>query len=432
MNVPPASTKRSRIAVAVAGGVDVPKFIAPKHKSVTMRSTLPFRPCSRSRGAYSCGVLAERVEGYLRSHRVAVDGVAAGLLLVVVFVVGWAVRAPGVYFAFSGLLVAPLAVRRRWPAVCLAAVALVGLVQWLSVRDSVSAVPADVAVPIAVHAAAAYGPAWLGRVGLGGGLVGAVLGGLAWPRLLDTAAAHLVIGALLASTVVAAWAVGSLQRVRRVQGEREREYAVLAERTRIAREMHDVVAHSLAVVIAQADGGRYAAGHPPTDPAITALTTIGQHARQALAETRQTLGILRSANQPTAPAPGLDELDGLIEEVRAGGQSVEATIGAPSRAVDPALGLAVYRIVQEGLTNVMKHAGPQAHAEVTVRWTPDHVEITVADDGPGPAGPPGRGLIGAGGFGLVGIGERVAVYGGTVGLRARDGGGSLLTATIPA
>ncbi|WP_456319448.1 sensor histidine kinase [Kribbella solani] len=449
-------------------------------------------------------MLVERVEGWLGSHRGVVDGVGAGVLVGVSLGIGWAVRAPGAYYLFSVLLLGAVGVRRRWPGVCLGVVGVVGLAQWVVVRDTVGALPADVAVPIAVHAAAAYGAAWVARTGLVAGLVGAVLGGVAWPRLVDSVVAHLVIGGLFASIVVAAWAVGSLGRVRRGQavaaveraqlleverGQRD-QLAVLAERARIAREMHDVVAHSLAVVIAQADGGRYASTHAADDPAMAALGTIGKHAREALSETRQILGVLRTdGGRPASPAagvvgagserpasrargvvgadggrrvgpvPGVGELGGLIEQVRASGWTVVAEVEEPPYPVEAGLGLTVYRIVQEGLTNVMKHAGVGATAEVTVRWTAEGVEIAVADDGGGSQAGVGaeadtgaaagagaevgaragaRAGVGVevgagvdGGHGLVGMRERVAVYGGSVGVRRQGAGGWLLMATVP-
>ncbi|GAB3955599.1 sensor histidine kinase [Kribbella albertanoniae] len=361
----------------------------------------------------------ERIEAWARGHESAVDAVFAAVLLAAALVFGRVVQAEGTYFLFSALLLIPLAVRRRRPVWCLIAIALAALAQWLTVRGTVGALPADVAVPLAVHAAAAYGPRWAGRAGVIAGLVGAALGGLEWPRLRDTVVAHLVIGAFFASTVIAAWAVGTIQRLRRSQVDAQRELAVLAERARIAREMHDVVAHSLAVVIAQADGGRYAAR---TDAAVQALETIGAHARQALGDTRRILGVLRDGSQRWMPAVGLGDVAALVERVRGSGWEVSLSID--DGVVGAGVGLAAYRIVQEGLTNVMKHAGAGARAEVTVRLRAGELEIVVADDGRGP----GDGM----GFGLVGMRERVAAYGGSVQLTGRPGGGSLLRAKVPA
>ncbi|GAA0581761.1 hypothetical protein GCM10009534_14790 [Kribbella sandramycini] len=226
--------------------------------------------------------------------------------------------------------------------------------------------------------------------------------------MVDTLVAHVAIGSALAAAVVAAWAVGTLHRIRQAA---ERELAVLAERQRIAREMHDVVAHSLAVVIAQADGGRYVPGN-----AVAALGAISAHARQALGETRRILGVLRADQQSLEPALGLADLATLVD-------GLEASLTMDDLEVEPGVGLAAYRIVQEGLTNVLKHAGPGARAEVTVRRTAGWLEILVADDGRGPGD-------GAGGLGLIGMRERAAAYGGSVELTARAGGGSLLMARM--
>ncbi|WP_370949563.1 sensor histidine kinase [Amycolatopsis sp. cg5] len=287
-------------------------------------------------------------------------------------------------------------------------------------RDTIGALPADLAVPIVVHAVAAYGPRWAANGALGFGLAGAALGGVSWPQLPSSAEAHLLTGAFLASVVVAAWATGTLAGVRRKQAETLADRATLLERARIAREMHDVVAHSLAVLIAQADGGRYATS---PEARANALTTIATYGRQALAETRRALGVLR--DEPTTePMPSLGDVPALVERVRSGGLGVKLDIEAPDE-VEPGLGLVAYRVVQEGLTNVIKHAGPGAKAEVAVRWGPERLEIDVLDDGRGAPGTV------KGGYGLVGMRERVNAYGGVVTLEPRPGGGRALTARIP-
>lgn len=351
---------------------------------------------------------------------------------------GLVVHADLAYFVFSLLLSLPLVWRRRHVVVCCALVLCAGLVQWLTVRDSTGALPADLAVPLAVHAAAAYGPRWASQAALGAGLVGAVLGGLSWPRLSVSTAPHVIFGGLLASMVVAAWAVGALWRVRRaeadglverarlleVERDQRARLAVLAERTRIAREMHDIVAHSLAVMIAQADGGRYAAVTSP-ETGRAALATIGDCARQALGEIRRVLGVLRDgpATDPEPPQPGLDDVPRLVDQVRAGGLEVRLSIEPPPRPIEPGLSLVAYRIVQEGLTNVMKHADA-AHAEVSVRGSTDELRIDVLDDGRS-TGTPGSG------YGMTGMRERAGAYGGTVTLEPRPGGGHALSARIP-
>ncbi|MFK0247827.1 histidine kinase [Amycolatopsis azurea] len=235
-------------------------------------------------------MLGERLDSWLRGHESLVDVLIALALAAFSVLLGLFVRAEAAYFLFSLLLSLPLALRRRDAAVCAALVLGAAGVQWLVIRDDVGALPADLAVPLAVHAAAAYGPRLAGGCALAIGLAGSVLGGLSWPMLPSSATAHLLVGAFLASTVVAAWATGTLRRVRLSHREQQARLAVLAERTRIAREMHDIVAHSLAVVIAQADGGRYAAS---PEAGKSALVTIGECARQALGDLRRVLGVLR-------------------------------------------------------------------------------------------------------------------------------------------
>ncbi|MEV6410929.1 histidine kinase [Kribbella sp. NPDC051718] len=374
-------------------------------------------------------MLGERVESWVRSHELAVDACAAGLLLggCLLFEViagsGWG------SFLLTALLVVPLVVRRRAPVACAGVVMAAALVQWLTMRDSAGALPADVAVPMAVYALSAYGPVWAARVGVGSGLVGAVLGGLSWPQLADGVAAHVLLGAFMGSTVLGAWAFGSLHRVRLEQLAARDRLAVLGERNRIAREMHDVVAHSLAVLIAQADGGRYAAGTSP-EAGTAALTTIATYARQALAETRQILGVLRDGPTPTTPpppAPGLADIPTLITQLQSAGQAVTLTMPPSPPPSDPGRELTAYRTVQEALTNVLKHAGPNPHTAVTLHWTTTELTITVTNSGV--AEQPSR--DGVGGYGLMGVRERVAAYGGSVEAGPSIDGGWRLEAWLP-
>ncbi|WP_035307251.1 sensor histidine kinase [Actinokineospora inagensis] len=370
-------------------------------------------------------MLGERVYAWARAHASVVD-VGGALALAGVGMANWAVvRAPVGFVVWSVLLALPLVVRRRWVVGCAAAVLVVAIGQWVVVGDSLGVVPGDLAVPVVVHACAAYGPRWSGRAALVAGLVGAGLGGVRWPMLPTSTWAHVVTAGFLACSVVAAWAVGSLHRARlgqvavlvdrarllEVEREQRDRLAVLAERTRIAREMHDVVAHSLAVVIAQADGGRYS-GEP-----VAALVTIAEHGRQALVETRRLLGLLRAED------PGIDDVPGLVERVRTGG--LDVALHARPVSLAPELGLVVYRIVQEGLTNVIKHVGPTATAVVSVRKVDGHLEVDVRDNGTGAVDP-------TGGYGVIGMRERAAAFGGTVTLRPAPGGGTVLSARIPA
>lgn len=196
------------------------------------------------------------------------------------------------------------------------------------------------------------------------------------------------------------------------QQAQEIRMATLDERAHIAREMHDIVAHSLGVIIAQADGGRYAGAADP-DAGQQALATIAQVGRHSLAEMRQLLTVLRTDDtRDVLPAPGLDDLDALATDYRKAGLDVRLNVTGDPRAVSETVGLTAYRIVQEALTNVLKHAGP-TRVRVELNWGPQVLGIDIrsplraTEDAPAPvtAGP---------GHGLVGMRERVAAHGGTV------------------
>jgi signal transduction histidine kinase len=238
-----------------------------------------------------------------------------------------------------------------------------------------------------------------------------------------------------------AWGLGYALRGRRQEVEaladrsarleREREEkaraAVAAERERIARELHDVVAHSLSVMVVQAQAAdRVLEGEQAS--AREALASVHATGRQALVEMRRLVGLLRQREgHDLAPQPGLGRLDDLVDQMRDAGLPVELTIEGDRRPLAPGVDLSAYRIVQEALTNALKHAGA-ATARVAVRFRTDEVELEVVDDGRGPGGANG----GRGGHGLVGMGERVALYGGTLDLGPVDGRGFRVRARLPA
>lgn len=233
------------------------------------------------------------------------------------------------------------------------------------------------------------------------------------------------------------WSLGRLSRMRtlflgelRAKAERaeadrirDREEAAREERDRISREMHDVVSHSLAVMISQAEGGRLSA---PDSPSADVLLTISDVGRDALRDMRGLLGVLRGrdAGDSLAPQPGLTEVPQLLSRIRATGVVVEENANGPERALRSTVDLAAYRVVQEGLTNVVKHAGPDARARMTLDWGKDRLVITIEDDGRAAStGPPG--------VGLTGMRERLAVVGGSLETKRIDGSGHRLVATIP-
>jgi signal transduction histidine kinase len=227
--------------------------------------------------------------------------------------------------------------------------------------------------------------------------------------------------------VLAAWSAGAVvgrrsQAVRTAEGERDA--AAAHERARIARELHDIVAHRVTTTVVQAQAARATL---TTDPEATlrSLESIDIAARQALSELRDLLGVLRDGVDPEArrPQPGLGDLPRLVDDARRAGLPVSLTIENEPHDLEPGPSLAAFRIVQEALTNVVKHADA-APTEVIVRRAGNALEVCVADSGPG-------GPIRAGGHGLIGMRERAAVYGGAVDAGAQNGGGFVVRATIP-
>jgi signal transduction histidine kinase len=204
--------------------------------------------------------------------------------------------------------------------------------------------------------------------------------------------------------------------------EEEATRAAADERGRIAREMHDVVAHSVSVMVVQAGGARRILERDPAR-AVEAAATIEDTGRAALAEMRRLLGVLHHADE-RAPQPTLRDLDALVERTRAAGLPVDLTVEGEPRPLPPGKDLAAYRVVQEALTNAIKHAGA-APTEVTVRWEPAHLELEIVDRGD----PATNGSDG--GHGLVGMKERMRLYEGSVRAGRRVGGGFEVVARMP-
>jgi signal transduction histidine kinase len=223
--------------------------------------------------------------------------------------------------------------------------------------------------------------------------------------------------------------VGRIVWNRRRRIERERDLAardaVALERGRIARELHDVVAHSLSVMVVQAGAARAILRRDP-DGAESALRSIEGAGRTGLTEMRRLLSADGEVAPALAPQPGLDQLGELLARMRATGLDVELVVEGDARAVDASIDLSAYRIVQEGLTNTMRHAGDGAHARVLLRYDDDAIEVEVTDDGLGPS----PGADGSG-RGLLGMRERVAFMGGEIRTAARPGGGFVVHARIP-
>jgi signal transduction histidine kinase len=201
--------------------------------------------------------------------------------------------------------------------------------------------------------------------------------------------------------------------------------AVAEERGRIARELHDVLAHSVSVMVVQAGAVRHRLG-PELESEREALVTIERTGREALAEVRRLVEGMRSDDEPAdlAPQPGLANVEKLVEQARATGLPVEVVVEGEEARLSPGVDLSVYRIVQEGLRNASSHAG-SARARVVVRYGEGFVEVEVVDDGLGSATANGTG------HGLLGIRERVQLYGGKLEAGPRDGGGYGLRARLP-
>ncbi|MFS0852866.1 sensor histidine kinase [Microbacterium sp. 179-I 3D4 NHS] len=332
------------------------------------------------------------------------------------------------------------AIARLSPALALG-VAWVGAV--LQMSAGLPPVPFDAGILVVLFATAAWGStrlAWIGGASaLGGGLIGGAYFGVTWSGELVTDAASALraaltsalLGALFVLAMVMSWGAGLLWRVvlqsRATQAAR-RQAEVLAaeeqERVRIARDMHDVVAHSLAVVIAQADGARYAAASRP-ETATEALGTIAQTARAALSDVRMLLTQLRH-RQGDGPQPTLADLETLFAQVRQAGVEPRITVDPMPPGEPPgAIQLAVYRILQEALTNAIRH-GDGAVA-VHLGWHPDRVEIEIRNAVVGDGSAP---VLGEAGHGLIGMRERAQLVGGGFAAE-RVGGEFVVRATLP-
>jgi signal transduction histidine kinase len=348
----------------------------------------------------------------------------------------------------SGLLIlaclAPaLAIRRRLPGTALALVTAVQLGVWATGTAPGAHVPAELIAP---YSAAVYGSR---RVRIACGvLAGAALVAIAIPGWPAGEARGGTLGYLVAGG--GAWLVGAVVRARRermvrlaeradrLERERDRQAreAVAEERLRIARELHDVVAHNLSVVVVQAQALQPVVARDP-EQARGLAVSIEETGREALEEMRRLLGVLRASDSGTddeaglpGPQPGLDRLDALVEQVRQAGLPVTLTVTGDLGLVPQAVQLSAYRIVQEALTNVLKHAGP-ATAEVTAGRTDARLVVTVRDDGRGAAANLDRPALPSFGHGLVGMRERVALFGGELAAGPRPGGGYEVRASIP-
>ncbi|KUG57146.1 hypothetical protein AVL62_15270 [Serinicoccus chungangensis] len=378
--------------------------------------------------------------------------VVAFLLLYLVSGTGWG--GPG-SILYSLLQIVPLFWRRRHP-MRVAVVAAAGCLLQLVLNDG--PMPTNIAVLVVVYSAAAFGTRRTARTVLAMALAGAVLGALRWSFYFGLGSYLSIVAVqslFMACFVGVAWALGDVMRRRREvvlrlqeqnralardQAQRSR-LAAQDERASIAREMHDVVAHSLAVVVVQADGGLYAARQAlAKEPGMAAdraaleraagtLETLAETARTSLADTRRLVGVLRDTGSGAeyAPLEGVGHLEDLVERVRGSGVDVEAHVRGEVADLPRDVDLAAYRVVQEALTNAMKHAGPGASVDVDLLRTPEVLLVRVTDDGDGAAQDDHDGE----GNGLIGMRERVEVLGGSVSAGPRARRGWEVVATLP-
>jgi signal transduction histidine kinase len=339
------------------------------------------------------------------------------------------------------MLAVPVIFRRSHPVGAFTAAVVIGGIQiLLNVRPTAT----DLVIVILLYTLAAYTPRRTSVAGLAICLVGSAVAVARWmPDQLSVLNAIAVGSILFAGPSLIAWVFGDSMRYRRayytnledraarLEAERDAQaqIAAAAERARIARELHDVVAHNVSVMVVQADGASYALGSDP-DRARQALAAISATGRQALAEMRRMLGVLRRDEDGTepgrAPLPGIGQLGELLEQTRATGLAVSFTVEGVPQPLPDGAALVAYRIVQESLTNTRKHGGPRASAEVTLRYLEDALLLRITDDGQGAAA-----ASDGAGHGLTGMRERVAVYGGWVQAGPRPSGGYHVTALLP-
>ncbi|MEO3922877.1 sensor histidine kinase [Micromonosporaceae bacterium B7E4] len=318
---------------------------------------------------------------------------------------------------------APLVWRRRAPVLVCWAVYGLAIVSAVLVGIRVNGIHPELVVAVAIYTVARYRPQRHVWPIVAATEVPAVVlllpGGPNWTSLgfiTCGLAAIVLLGVTV--RIRRAYLAELEERARRLERERDQRarLAVAAERARIARDLHDIVAHNLAVMVALADGASYAAGTAP-ERATETMAQVSATGRQALGEMRRLLGVLRDDAVGRAPQPGLGDLDSLVAQVRSAGLRVGLTVHDPPPVCGPGAGLAVYRIVQEALTNTLKHAGPAAEVRIRLSSRPDGLHLEILDDGAGRTAE-----ASTGGHGLAGMIERATAYGGEVEAGPRSDG----------
>jgi signal transduction histidine kinase len=367
----------------------------------------------------------------LHSHPLLVDSLLALALLA--FSTFWLAHS-----TFAGrnaaliqtALIVPLAWRRVHPTVVFLSVSAVALGQLLLGYQLIG----DVALLVALYTVAVH-ESRVRAAGATGLLeVGALLAALRWEPAGSLLRSLLFLSATVVAALFAGLTVASgsrylawlAERAQRLEIERDQQatIAATAERTRIAREMHDIISHSLSVVITLADAASVVT---ETDPArgAEAMAQVSEVGRQALADMRAMIGVLRADESAAelAPQPDLGQLATLVDRVRATGLAVDLVTEGSAELVGASAALTVYRVVQEALTNTLKHAGA-SRARVLVRYRRSIVDVHVLDDGRAPM--PARA-----GHGIEGMHERVALHGGSLAVGPSAEGGWIVSATLP-
>jgi signal transduction histidine kinase len=342
-------------------------------------------------------------------------------------------------------LTVPMVFRRAHPVGAFATVIVTGAIQVMfDTRPLVS----DFSIVILLYTLAAFSTRRNSLIGLAVCLFGSAMQILRLqfviPARVSEADLLVIFAVAFAAPSLIAWVLGDSTRYRRAyylnleeraaRLERDRDthakIAAAAERARIARELHDVVAHNVSVMVVQADGATYAIDADP-QRARAALAAISATGRQALSEMRALLGVLRRGDDDTglaalAPVPGLGQLDELLDQTRAAGLPVTCTVEGAPRPLAAGTALTAYRIIQESLTNTRKHGGLAAAANVVLRYTDKALELTISDTGAGALA-----ACDGAGHGLTGMTERAAMYGGSVQAGPKPGGGFEVTAWLP-
>jgi len=341
----------------------------------------------------------------------------------------------------------PLAWRRTHPAPAAAATAAAAAI--LVAGGALTGV-AGAAMWLAVYAVAARAPRWQALTAAGAleiigivtvvrfGPAGFILAG----AVLTTGTAAAAVGIGISQQTRRAYLAALEERAARLEHERDQQARLAAamERARIAREVHDIVTHSLSVMVTLADCAAAASASSP-QRAGTVMRQVAATGRQAIGEMRRAVGTLRSDDVRSddarsdedagRPLPGLDNLDDLLAEVRAAGLPVRLTVTGAPRPLSSGAQLAVYRIVQESLTNARRHAPGAAGATVTLQYLDHGIDVEIYNDGPVSSIPAGRESPGRGeGLGIAGMRERAATYGGSVTAGPRAGGGWVVRARL--